>query len=100
MVEASGANSQNLGLLAAFYESSGRLEQAEKTYQDAADASPKGEVGPLMNLGSYYARRNSYDQALQVMNKAMSIKGDDLNIPVSIASCSSISTRSARPRRP
>jgi tetratricopeptide (TPR) repeat protein len=85
MVEASGANSQNLGLLAAFYESNGRLEQAEKTYQDAANAAPNGEVGPLMNLGSYYARRNSYEQALQAMNKAMSIKGDDLNIPVSIA---------------
>ena len=52
---------------------------------EAADSSTMEDTMPLMNLGAYYARRKSYDQALEAMQRAAEIKQDDLNILVSIA---------------
>ncbi|UCF56016.1 MAG: tetratricopeptide repeat protein, partial [Deltaproteobacteria bacterium] len=60
-------------------------DDAEKTYLDAVDASPEEDVGPLLNLGSYYARRKSYDKALESLQGAAEIRKDDPNILVLIA---------------
>ena len=38
-----------------------------------------------MNLGAYYARRKSYDKALEVMQEAAENKKDDVNVLLSIA---------------
>ena len=85
MIRASGSEYRSLSILARFYESRGKWEQAEKAYLQAADSSTMEHTVPLMNLGAYYARRKSYDQALEAMQKAAEIKQDDLNVLVSIA---------------
>ena len=85
MVHASGSHPQDLDILAHFYESRGNLDQAERIYLQAVESADKGDVSPLMNFGAYYARRKSYDKALEVMQEAAEIKKDDLNILLSIA---------------
>lgn len=85
MIHGSGSTYQNFFTLAGFYESTGKLDQAEKTYLKAVTYAPEGEGAPLMNLGGYYARRNSYKKALEAMQKAAAIAKDDLNILASIA---------------
>jgi tetratricopeptide (TPR) repeat protein len=85
MIQASASKSQDLQILARFYESQKRWDQTEKTYLEAVDASPPGDVTALLNLGGYYARRQSYDKALEAVQKAAEIKEDDPNILVSIA---------------
>ena len=85
MIRSSGSEYQNLSILARFYESREEWELAEKTYLQAADFSTMEDTGPLVNLGAYYARRKSYDQALEALRRASEIKQDDLNILVSIA---------------
>ena len=64
MIRSSGSEYQNLSILARFYESREEWELAEKTYLQAADFSTMEDTGPLVNLGAYYARRKSYDQAI------------------------------------
>lgn len=85
MIEASGPKYQNLYILARYYESRGKLDQAEKIYLEAAGSAPEEDVAPLINLGSFYARRKSYDKALKALQEAAEIKKDDLNILASIA---------------
>jgi len=85
MIQVSEARYQNLPVLAHFYESRGNWDQAEKVYQEAASSSPGDDIQSLMNLGGYYARRKQYDTALDAMNRAASIRGDDLEIQVGIA---------------
>ena len=80
MVEASASKSQDLQVLARFYESQKKWDLAEKTYLEAVDASAQEDARPLISLGGYYARRRSYDKALEAMKKAAEIKKDDLNI--------------------
>jgi tetratricopeptide (TPR) repeat protein len=85
MIETSGSKYQNLYVLGRFYESREKWDQAEKTYLKAVDSAPGEDVAPLMNLGLYYARRNSYEKALDAIRKASELKKDDLNILVSMA---------------
>jgi tetratricopeptide (TPR) repeat protein len=85
LIDASGPNYQNLYALALFYESTKRPEEAEKTYLQAAESASEGEVAPFMSLGAFYARQKSYDKALEAMNKALSVKKDDLNVQLAIA---------------
>lgn len=85
MIRASGSSYRNLYVLARFYESRKKWDLAEKTYLEAVESTPKEDVSPLMNLGAYYGRRDSYDQALEAMEKASAAKEDDLNILAAIA---------------
>jgi tetratricopeptide (TPR) repeat protein len=85
MIQASESNYQDLHVLAVFYESRKRWHEAEKTYLEAVDASPREDVMSLIQLAGYYARRKSYDKALDSLNKAAEVKKDDLNIQVTIA---------------
>ncbi|MBW2646405.1 MAG: tetratricopeptide repeat protein [Deltaproteobacteria bacterium] len=85
MIQALGAKHQNFYILASFYESTGQWDQAEKTYIEAMHHGPRKHITPLMNLGGYYARRNSYKKALETMQKAATINKDDLNIMTGIA---------------
>ncbi len=85
MIQASGSKYQNLYVLGRFYESRNNWVQAEKTYLKAVDSAPGEDVAPLMNLGLYYARRNSYEKALDAMARASALKKDDLDILVSMA---------------
>jgi tetratricopeptide (TPR) repeat protein len=85
MIQASGSTYETLHVLALFYESSKKYEQAENTYLKAVEAAPQGDVTPLMNLAAFYARRKSYDRALEAMHKAAEIKKDDPNVLVNMA---------------
>ncbi len=85
MIQASGSTYETLHVLALFYESRKNFEQAEKTYLQAVEAAPQGDVTPLMNLAAYYARMKSYDRALEAMHKAAEIKKDDPNVLVNMA---------------
>ncbi|MEJ2726501.1 MAG: tetratricopeptide repeat protein, partial [Deltaproteobacteria bacterium] len=85
LIDASGTNYQNLYALGLFYESTKRLKEAEKTYVQAAESAPEGEIAPFMGLGAFYARHKSYDKALEAMNKALAVKKDDLNVQLAIA---------------
>jgi tetratricopeptide (TPR) repeat protein len=85
MIQASGSTYETLHVLALFYESAKKFEQAEKTYLQAVGAAPQGDVTPLMNLAGYYARVKSYDRALEALHKAAEIKKDDPNVLVNMA---------------
>lgn len=85
MIQAAGSTYQTLHVLALFYESTKKFELAEKTYLQAVEAAPQGDVTPLMNLAGYYARMKSYDRALEAMQKAAEIKKDDPNVLVNMA---------------
>jgi tetratricopeptide (TPR) repeat protein len=76
---------KNLLVLALFYESAKRQDQAEKTYLQAVEAAPKDDITSLMNLSAYYARMKSYDKALAAVQKAAEIRKDDLNLLVNMA---------------
>ncbi len=85
MVQVPGERHQKLTDLAKFYESQSKWIQAEQAYKAAVDAAPDGEASLLVNLGLYYARRKSYDNALESFQKALDIKKNDLNILMIIA---------------
>jgi tetratricopeptide (TPR) repeat protein len=85
MIQAAGSTYETLHVLALFYESTKKFELAEKTYLQAVEAAPQGDVTPLMNLAGYYARMKSYDRALEAMQKAAEIKKDDPNVLVNMA---------------
>ena len=76
---------RDLPLLARFYEHTRKWEKAEKTYREAVDLAPSGDVSPLMNLGAFYARRKDYRQALAAFEKASSTKKDNVDIQLAIA---------------
>ena len=52
-----------LGGLARSYENSGRIAEAEKTFQDAAAMRPDNWYG-YNELGAFYGRQGKYPQAL------------------------------------
>lgn len=85
MLDSSDSRYQDLYYLATFYEGRSMLDEAENAYQEAVASAPSDDISPLMNLGGYYARRKSYDKALEAFNKAAEIKKDDLNIMASLA---------------
>lgn len=85
MIQVTGSTSEALLVLALFYESTKKFEEAEKTHLQAVAAAPQGDVAPLMNLATYYARMKSYDRALEAMRKAAEIKKDDPNVLVNMA---------------
>ena len=85
LVQVSEVKHQDLQILAHFYEDQNKWEQAEKIFLEAVVASPKKDVSALVNMGKYYARRGTYDKALQILLEAAEIKKDDLDILTSIA---------------
>ena len=80
MIQSAGSSYETLHVLALFYESTKKFEQAEKTYLQAVTLAPQEDVIPLMNLAGYYKRTKSYDRALEAMQKAAEIKKDDPNV--------------------
>jgi tetratricopeptide (TPR) repeat protein len=85
MVDASESKHQDFLILAQFYESRESWAKAERTFLNAVDASPKEDVTALVHLGRYYARRRSYDKALESLEKAAEIRENDLDISATIA---------------
>lgn len=77
MIDACGATVSNLHVLAAFYEARGKLEEAEETLVRAVSASSDDSPAALTKLGDFYTRRNEYEKALQVMNKAAEVADED-----------------------
>ncbi len=76
---------RDLPLLARFYEHSRKWGKAEKTYREAVALAPPEDVSPLMNLGTFYARRKNYSQALATFEKASAGKKNNLDIRLAIA---------------
>jgi tetratricopeptide (TPR) repeat protein len=85
MVEGVESKYQGINVLANFYESRNRLDDAEKQYLKAVELAPVEDIAPLINLGAFYARRKSYEKALDAMQKASAIKKDDTNVMMNIA---------------
>jgi len=85
MMEISGRDSRNFYMLARFYESRGNQDQAERTFLEAVESSPQGEILSLMNLAAYYARVKNYDKALEAMIRALDVKPDDPDVLVNMA---------------
>jgi tetratricopeptide (TPR) repeat protein len=85
MIQTSGSTNETLHVLALFYESTKKYDQAEKTYLQAVEAAPQGDVTPLTNLAAYYARMKFYDRALETMQRAVEIKPGDPNVLVNMA---------------
>jgi tetratricopeptide (TPR) repeat protein len=80
LIQASEAPYQELFILAQYYETREAWDQAEKIYLQAVEDAPEEDVGPIMNLGGFYARQKSYEKALDTLQRAEEIKKDDLNI--------------------
>ncbi len=80
LIQTSEAPYQELFILAQYYETREAWDQAEKTYLQAVDDAPEEDVGPMMNLGGFYARQKPYEKALETVQRAEEIKKDDLNI--------------------
>jgi tetratricopeptide (TPR) repeat protein len=85
MIDVGGATYANLEILALFYESTEQWEKAEKTHLRCIDSAPKDDTAPLMNMAGFQARRNQYEKALELMQKALEIKKGDLEIMSAIA---------------
>jgi pentatricopeptide repeat protein len=85
MHQTSGKGYRELSAFAQFCENSGKLDIAEKAYLKAAESAPAGETAPLVALGAYYARRQSFEKALATMQNALNIKQDDPTILSNIA---------------
>lgn len=69
-----------LARLGVFFEHHQKWDMAEMVYQKAVAAGEAQDPAPLMNLGTYYARRQLNDRALETMQKALEKKPDDPNI--------------------
>jgi tetratricopeptide (TPR) repeat protein len=85
LMTALGEDGEGLTLLARFYESRENWPEAEKNYLKAVAVSPKEDVGALMNLAGFHARRKSYEQALDAVRKAAEVRKDDLDILTAMA---------------
>ncbi|MBW2000062.1 MAG: tetratricopeptide repeat protein [Deltaproteobacteria bacterium] len=85
MIQNSGPSYQNLLVLAHFYETYERWKEAEEAYVKAADNRPREDIGPLESLAAYYARRKSYDKAMEVIMRALDTRKGDLNLLFVIA---------------
>jgi Tfp pilus assembly protein PilF len=85
MLALPNSDHQDRLILARFYESAKKWDQSESTYIEAVQTAPEEDIVPLFNLAGYYARRKSYPQALETLEKAAAIKKDDPNVLVSIA---------------
>ncbi len=64
--------------LAAFYEKNGNMQLAENTLRQAAAESPPETPRPYFELGAFYARTQSFAQAVTNLEKALSMDDKDL----------------------
>jgi len=85
MVRSPGETSEKFTDLAGFYERRHKWDQAETAYRKAVDAAFGKDVKTLMNLGDFYARRKSYEKALETMQQALALQPDDLQDLLKIA---------------
>jgi serine/threonine-protein kinase len=72
-------NAAALGGLALSYEDSGRIADAEKTFQDAAAMRPDVWVG-YNALGAFYKRQHKYPQAVAAYQQALQITPDNAEL--------------------
>ncbi|MFH0728226.1 MAG: tetratricopeptide repeat protein [Pseudomonadota bacterium] len=70
--------------LAKFCEGHRKWDMAEKIYKNAV-AFEASDAAPLMNLGSYYARRGAFAEGLVTMRQALNINPDDPDVLANIA---------------
>jgi len=85
MGQVSGKGYRSLVDLAQFCESHQKWNIAETIYIKAAGAAPADDVGPLVTLGTYYARRGAHNRALEIMHQAIEVKQNDPTILSNIA---------------
>lgn len=82
MVQSPGDKSITLTELAVYYENTGRFEKAEETYHEAiaasSAASSAADLLPLQKLAAFHERRDSYDKAIETMEKILLIDEDNL----------------------
>ena len=71
---------QSLSMLARYCERSGNLKLAEKIFLKGAAAASPQEVGPLRELGLFYARGHRFDMAIETMQRAIEMKPDEMGI--------------------
>lgn len=69
--------------LAKFCESHQQWEMAEKIYK-AAIASAPADATPLVEMGSYYARRHAFSEGLAIMQQALKLAPDNPDILANI----------------
>lgn len=74
-----------LAKLGTFFETHRKWEMAEKVYQRAVASADVQDPAPLMNLGTYYARRQLNDKALETMQLALEKNPEDATILAFIA---------------
>ena len=85
MVRATGNKTQSYLALAHFYESRGRQQAAEDAYRKAVASAPEAQVGPLLELGKFYARKKDYQNALCALRQAAEKKPSDLKLRAAVA---------------
>jgi tetratricopeptide (TPR) repeat protein len=85
MQQVQGKGYNGLARLAGLCERKGKWEIAEKIYLKAVAIGAPDETSALVNLGTHYARRHNFDQAMATMNRALASKPDDPTILADIA---------------
>ena len=76
--DSSDAPYRSIPVLARYYETRGKWEQAEKMYLKIQETAGD-KVAGLKELAVFYTRANDYDKALEALKQAYSIR-DELNI--------------------
>jgi len=85
LISATPSDYQNLYFLASFCEAQRKFDLAEKYYLEAVNKAPRDDIGPLVNVARYYARRRKYQKAVAEMNKAVERKPENLNLLATLA---------------
>lgn len=71
---------QSLPVLARFHEQQGRFNEAEEAYEQAAQTATGDDVSTLRDLALFHARREAYESALAVLDRALALREDDLDL--------------------
>ena len=85
MLDAAGKTNETMTAVARFYEVTKQWDRAKAMLLEAVNGAKTGDVGPLMALAAFYARRGDYDKAQTALQEALTIKKDDLNILTGLA---------------
>ncbi len=85
MVQTPGQKLEKVTDLARFYESQKKWDQAENAYLKAVSFAANDDFTPLLNLGNYYVRRNSYGKALETLQKAIDVNANESKILITMA---------------
>lgn len=80
LIEISKRRYDYLAKLGIFFEHHQKWKMAESVYLKAVASAETRDPAPLMNLGTYYARRQLNDKALEKLHSALGKKPDDPTI--------------------